>query len=352
LPHSRFHSFLEGGYLNSYDYITNNRETSITAHYAVPNGIGYVEVDIDGVSIPSSRIFINGTNYGYITASVPFLLADGTHSIDIYLQDDDGQMNSTSWTFTVDAIAPTLTITSPSNGNKEITYDSTLWINGTTDPGASVTVNGVAVTVDENGNFVYKATLVEGFNVFTVEAKDSAGNVATEKVTALYLPDLPQLWSKINNMYAEINNMSSEINTLQSQVSTMQGQITQLSTQLQELKKALDENVTALNKAIAEMNTKTIKMIQDNITAINEKLKTTNNEISSVKAKNNAQDGAIGTSSMMGIVGIILALIAMIMAAIAIMKKGNGKSGAATKTKSFEESEEPEEEEEEGLEEI
>ncbi len=335
--------------------ITNNRQPTITLKYALPSGINYnyTKVYIDGIKVPAYRTEITGSNYGYIKADVPFMLADGTHEAKVYTVAQNSTGYYTNWTFTVDAIAPQLTITSPSNGNKAITYESTLWINGTTDPGASVTVNGVAVTVDENGNFAYKATLVEGLNVFTVEAKDSAGNVATEKVTALYLPDLPQLWSKINDMYAEINNMSSEIKTLQSQVSTMQGQIAQLSTQLQELKKALDENVTALNKAIAEMNNKTIKMIQDNITAINEKLKTTNNEISSVKSKNKAQDGAIGTSSMMGIVGIILALIAMIMAAIAMMKKGNGKSGSATKTESFEESEEPEEEEEEeGLEEI
>ncbi len=295
---------------------------------------------IDGIMIPAIRTEISG---GYLYAAVPFLLADGPHEVRVYYEDGGGNGNTTTWTFTVDATAPTLTITSPENGNVPITYDSTLWINGTTDPDANVTINGVSVPVDSNGNFAYKATLVEGQNVFVVEAKDSAGNVAKETVTALYMPELPELWNRINSLNSqivhiqdEISSINTQLSSMNAQISSMQAQLNNLSAQLSELKTALDENVTALNNAIENTRTDLIHMINENITSINTQINNISaqvdkikQEVGDIQEKNKAQDSSIGMNAMLGYAGIALAILAIIIALGALLKKGN-KGGAET----------------------
>ncbi len=151
------------------------------------SGIDHYEVRIDNGS------WINaGTATQYTFTSV----SDGTHTVDVKAVDVAGNNVTVTVSFTVDTTAPTLEITSPSNGYLPLTYNKVMWINGTTDPNATVTINGISVAVDSNGDFSYKATLVEGKNVFTVTATDSAGNSVTKTVTALYLSQLSEIQNK------------------------------------------------------------------------------------------------------------------------------------------------------------
>lgn len=55
-------------------------------------------------------------------------------------------------------------------------------ITGTVDPGCTVTINGNAVTVDENGIFTTKLDIVVGENIFTVIATGPNGNNAQQTV--------------------------------------------------------------------------------------------------------------------------------------------------------------------------
>ena len=343
----------------------NTREPVISIEYYDKeySGFSSIVIKVDGITIPDCRIATSGINSGVISAQVPFLLSDGEHTVSVTIVDNGGNSNSISWIFTVDATAPTLTITSPANGNVPITYDSTLWINGTTDPDANVTINGVSVPVDSNGNFAYKATLVEGQNVFVVEAKDSAGNVAKETVTALYMPELPELWDRINSLNSQIVHIQDEISSINTQISSIQAQLNNLSTQLNNLKAALDENVTALNNAIENTRTDLIHMINENITSINtqinnisaqvEKIK---QEVGDIQDKNKAQDSSISMNSMIGYAGIALAILAIVIALGALIKKGNTGGAVAPESSTTEEAgteeEAPEENEEEALEEI
>ncbi len=361
--------------------IVNSSEPVITINYhdKVYSGFKYINITIDGIKIPSYRILdnYNGNNNGTIKAEVPFMLANGEHEVRVTLVDQGGNTNTTSWMFTVDTIPPALEISSPANGNVPITYDSTLWINGTTDPGANVTINGVAVPVDANGSFNYQATLVEGQNIFVVESKDAVGNTATETVTALYMPELPQLWASINDLYSKINTINSEITTLNNDINNLQNQInsintqindlqTQLNTlsaQLNDLRNALDENVTALNTAIENTRTDLVHMINENITSINTQINNISadvqeikGQISDIQSKNKDQDSAIGTNNILGYAGIALAILAIIIALGAFLKKGrSGETKPEESSPSPEESTEKaetEENEEEALEEI
>ncbi|WP_312027472.1 Ig-like domain-containing protein, partial [Brevibacillus agri] len=73
-----------------------------------------------------------------------------------------------------DTTPPTLTVDESAVTVNNATYTLT----GTAEVGATVTVNGEAVTVAEDGTFSAVVTLVEGANTLTVVAKDAAGNEA------------------------------------------------------------------------------------------------------------------------------------------------------------------------------
>jgi polyhydroxyalkanoate synthesis regulator phasin len=63
------------------------------------------------------------------------------------------------------------------------TSDATAYIRGWTDADATVTVDGDGVSVMPDGTFEAEVALVEGDNVFALEAMDSVGNMATAEVT-------------------------------------------------------------------------------------------------------------------------------------------------------------------------
>ncbi len=366
--------------------VVNSREPviSIDYHDKVYSGFKYINITIDGIKIPSYRILdnYNGNNNGTITAEVPFMLADGEHEVNVTLVDGEGNTNSsstTSWTFTVDAIPPSLELSSPVNGNVPLTYNSTLWINGTTDPDATVTINGVLVPVDFNGDFRYKATLVEGQNIFTVTATDSAGNSVNITVTALYLPQLPELWQNITSLQSQVNNLQnqindlqnqinnlnatlqSEINNLQSEINNLQTQVNSLQTQLNILNNELQENVTALNKAIEDARTDLINRISANITVLNGKINDLqsdinkinndinkiNDDIGKLSDKNKAQDNGISINQILGWTGVILAIIALIIGGIALMRMPKMSQITGTEEETIEDKEENKELEEE-----
>ena len=75
-------------------------------------------------------------------------------------------------------VAPTkLTVTTPSDGSTVTT--STVRVNGTTEAGASVIINGYVVYVDDDGNFSAVVALAEGENTITVRATDGTWGLST-----------------------------------------------------------------------------------------------------------------------------------------------------------------------------
>lgn len=69
------------------------------------------------------------------------------------------------WQF---AGSPILIVNSPANNT--VVNTETVAVSGKTDPQAQLTINGQAVSVDENGNFDTKVTLQPGINTITITA--------------------------------------------------------------------------------------------------------------------------------------------------------------------------------------
>ncbi|MEM4729533.1 MAG: right-handed parallel beta-helix repeat-containing protein [Thermoplasmata archaeon] len=96
-------------------------------------------------------------------------------SIEIVAQDAAGNTNRTVVYVIRDLLQPPLTIDHPPLG-LTLTNQTTIWLNGSTEPGALVTLNDKPIPVDSRGFFSVLVELVEGENVLIVVATDAAGN--------------------------------------------------------------------------------------------------------------------------------------------------------------------------------
>ncbi|MGB9695262.1 MAG: stalk domain-containing protein, partial [Caldisericaceae bacterium] len=99
---------------------------------------------------------------------------DGSHTLNFYAQDKYQNKEVTqSKQFKVDTVPPTITVSYPQQN--AILNTKNFTITGSTEPGATLTINNTPVNVGAQGNFSYD-TSITGPVSFTLVAKDAAGN--------------------------------------------------------------------------------------------------------------------------------------------------------------------------------
>lgn len=176
-------------------YVTNNQQPIV---FQVLDESGGSGVNADSISVKLNGAEITDivktqiTN-GYSCTATPAAMSDGSNTVTINASDNDGNFAAEkSVTFIVDTVAPTLNVTSPSDGL--ITANASVTVQGTTNDATSspvsvdIKLNNVsqgAVTVGSNGSFSKTITLTEGENTIAVTSTDSAGRstTVTRKVT-------------------------------------------------------------------------------------------------------------------------------------------------------------------------
>ena len=158
-----------------------------------------IAITIDGTTI-TSGITTTAISGGYSCSYTPSEpLSQGSHTYTVSADDFDGNTaTSASTSFTIDTIAPSLTVTSPTDGL--VTNQSTVTVSGETDDATTrpvtVTVNGSSVTVDpSDSSFSTTVSLVEGSNTITVVATDTAGNSTTVTRTVILNTAAPTIVS-------------------------------------------------------------------------------------------------------------------------------------------------------------
>lgn len=155
-----------------------------------------IKVD-DGTTITnvSTGVTVTAVTNGYDITYVPqAALSDGSHTVTVNIQDYDGNAaTQASRSFTVDTVAPTLSITYPS-ADGTYTANSALTASGSTNDATSspVTVtlklNGVdqGTVTASSGTWSKAITLAEGLNTIVVRSTDLAGKY-TEVTRTIYL---------------------------------------------------------------------------------------------------------------------------------------------------------------------
>lgn len=160
-------------------YLTNNKPTITWKVTDADSGVNPATI---GITI-DSRTKITGDSIaktaitgGYQCTYTPATaLSDGSHTIKLDASDYDGNAAGTSSTsFKVDTVPPTLTLSSPAD--KLMTNVASCTVKGTTN---DVTSSPVTVSVGNDGSFNKTLTLTSGTNTIIVVAKDSAGKTTT-----------------------------------------------------------------------------------------------------------------------------------------------------------------------------
>ena len=104
-------------------------------------------------------------------------LGEGSVTLSATVADIAGRLSEPgSVTFTVDTVAPVITLSSPVDG--QLTNQPTLLLAGSVSEPADLTIDGAPAPVAPDLGFTYgPLTLVEGLNPITLTATDAAGNV-------------------------------------------------------------------------------------------------------------------------------------------------------------------------------
>ncbi|MEM4730122.1 MAG: hypothetical protein QXH42_10250 [Thermoplasmata archaeon] len=105
------------------------------------------------------------------TFTFPF---EGQHSIMAVAWDDAGNAGMHRVRVEWDATPPAIQIENPQNGS--LTNDKNLEIKGKVIGASVATLNGVPLDLRRDGAFEHPVELMEGENVFLIEARDAAGN--------------------------------------------------------------------------------------------------------------------------------------------------------------------------------
>lgn len=150
------------------------------------------------IPIPSNQVTISGSTEPFVTVRIAnqTLVAnesghfantayypEGPSNITVTAADRDGNVNESWVTFTVDTVAPSLSVTSPADGTAFATR--IVAVTGQTEADALLVVAGLVTPVDPSGAFSANLTLLEGNQTIVVHAIDAARNVATVTVNIL-----------------------------------------------------------------------------------------------------------------------------------------------------------------------
>lgn len=160
--------------------------------------ISSLTIAVDGgtaLTNTSSGVTVTTVTNGYDVTYVPTTaLSDGSHTVVLNVQDYDGNAaTSVSRSFTVDTVAPTLSVTTPSSNGTYVAA-AALTVAGITNDVTSSTVtmkltlNGTdqgAITVS-SGVWTKAVTLSEGLNTLVATATDLAGKT-TSITRTIYL---------------------------------------------------------------------------------------------------------------------------------------------------------------------
>ncbi len=110
--------------------------------------------------------------------SAPISLVEGENAIIISASDAAGNLASRTVDVTLDTVAPVITIDSPSDGS--VTNQGAVAVFGFLDEEAVLTIEGVPVEIGADLSFTSQSlNLVEGLNVISMVATDTAGNEST-----------------------------------------------------------------------------------------------------------------------------------------------------------------------------
>ncbi len=163
-----------------------------------------VVVKLDNNPVSAGEITHSAVTNGYSFTFTPASpMGDGSHTVTVDASDNDGNAAAQkSTTFIVDTVAPSLNVTSPTDGL--VTNNASITVTGTSNDATSSPVTVTvqlnsqdqgAVTVEPNGSFSKSITLATGANVIVVTSTDQAGKSTSVTINVTLDTSVPQIVS-------------------------------------------------------------------------------------------------------------------------------------------------------------
>ncbi|GEM_PF-928997 len=309
-------------------------------------------------------------------------LEDGTHVVQVRATDGAGNRYTETRVFEVSTIEEKLEIFSPEDGVESLTYDEEFTIHGETDPNLDVYVNDASVSVDDNGEFVYETDLIEGQNVFTVQAMDDEEIVAEATVYALYLPELEELNDELDDLRDDLNDVETGLQTqiddlfdelddietelqnqiddlddelddvesdLQAQIDDIEGDINHIEGNIDDIEGNIDDiegniddiegDIDGIEGNIEDIEAE-IEDIEGDIEDIEAEIEDIEGNIADIEDDISDLEDDVDMARNLGIVGMVLAILAVIIAVFAVMMKKGGNEPVKEETRETESFEE------------
>jgi hypothetical protein len=136
-----------------------------------------LQVNLNGAVVSVTPLETSGAFTQLLT------LKEGNNAIAVSLLEQQEVIATASYVVMLDRTPPTVTIARPTGG---ATVDArNVVVSGSTEPGATITVNGRLVVTTPEGGFTDSFTATPGPLAITVVARDKAGNETTEKLNVV-----------------------------------------------------------------------------------------------------------------------------------------------------------------------
>lgn len=168
----------------------------VPAFSAPPLATSSASIMMTGFGTPKSEIVmvVNGSQRNSETVEddgsfeIKVDLDEGENQVSAFAKNTNDQESAVSRTYTVirDSQAPSLEISTPTDGQSfELSRNQLIPVNGTTEAGGQIQLNGRSIYTSPDGTFSTTYQLQEGENTLDFTARDRAGNQSqkTIKVT-------------------------------------------------------------------------------------------------------------------------------------------------------------------------
>jgi hypothetical protein len=165
---------------------------------SLPSFTNELSVEIEGSTEPGVTVllFLNNKKEELLSDSegefsYTFMLNDGENKISAIAVDNSGNESQKTdvQKVTYDNDPPELEVIKPDDGaNFYGAKERQVVIEGTTEEGASININGRQIVVEPDGSFAFATTLSEGENSFTIKSEDQAKNSTELSLTVSFTP--------------------------------------------------------------------------------------------------------------------------------------------------------------------
>lgn len=230
----------------------------------------------------------------------------------------DGAMDSIDANRWVEAYPPAISLYAPLEGAS--TNRSTVWVLGTTEPGARVSVSGVSAFVWPDGSFALPLSLVAGANTIEASAWDAAGNRRTLSVDVTFQDPVPGLLDALGAAQAALVAAQTRVASLQASGNATQAQLDAA---------VLDAATKAGTLAAVQAQVSTL---QASLSATSASLTNTSASLAASKTRIDALEAGGGggggsTATMVGVLGVLLGAAGLGAAVMMGRRKGPASGG-------------------------